>query len=168
MIDTLLIGYGNIDREDDGAGWHIVSRVAARQGVEFPCDPSLECEAEGGGIHYLVTLQLIPEYAELIASARRVCFIDAHTGVYPQEIHIQDVRPVFQNSPLTHHMTPETCLSLAVELFGGRPEAILVSARGYRFGFSRSLSEETERAVNQAAEWISTWLRTPGYQVLRP
>ena len=28
MDKTLVIGYGNVDRQDDGAAWHILARLA--------------------------------------------------------------------------------------------------------------------------------------------
>ena len=33
---TLIIAYGNRDREDDGAGWHILDKLAHRLGLEAP------------------------------------------------------------------------------------------------------------------------------------
>lgn len=103
-------------------------------------------------------LQLTPEFAEIIAGYQRVCFVDAHTGNIPDEINVVEVKGEFQRSPFTHHMTPATCLAMAQSLYGGSPEAILVSVRGYEFGFVQSLSARTQELADQAARRIYDWL----------
>ena len=35
-MDALVIGYGNIDRQDDGVAWHVLREVASRLKVNFP------------------------------------------------------------------------------------------------------------------------------------
>ena len=69
-----------------------------------------------------------------------------------------ELKGEYQHSPFTHHMTPSTCLAMAQTLYGGSPEAILVSVRGYEFGFTQSLSARTELLVEQAAQIIYAWL----------
>jgi Ni,Fe-hydrogenase maturation factor len=71
-----------------------------------------------------------------------------------------EISAQFQASPFTHHMTPETCLSLSQALYGKAPEAVLVSVRGYQFGFENTLSARTaelaEIAVNQIWQWLQS------------
>jgi hypothetical protein len=55
-------------------------------------------------------------------------------------------------------MTPQTCLKLAETVFGHTPQAIVVSARGHQFGFSRALSKQTARLAEEAIEQITSWL----------
>ena len=98
--------------------------------------------------------------AEVMAGYQRVCFVDAHTGNIPDEIRMAAVKGEFQRSPFTHHMTPATCLSMAQTLYGGNPETILVSVRGYEFGFAQSLSGRTQALAERAAGSIYTWLVT--------
>ena len=59
------------------------------------------------------------------------------------ELSIRSLEPAFQRSPFTHHLTPDSLLSFAQTLYGRAPQAILVSIRGYHFGFSQELSPET-------------------------
>jgi len=47
---------------------------------------------------------------------------------------------------------------MAQSLYGGSPEAILVSVRGYEFGFVQSLSARTQELADQAARRIYDWL----------
>jgi len=158
---TLLLGYGNVDRQDDGLAWHILQKVAGNYALSF-VDPYEEIQNEDGKPHFLFQLQLVPEISELVAGYERVCFIDTHTGRIPEEVKLTNLQPGFQNSPFTHHMTPETILELASTLYGKRPEAILVSARGIEFGFSQSLSPQAAKNVDLAVELILKWLNDGG------
>jgi hydrogenase maturation protease len=156
---TLIIGYGNIDRQDDGVAWHILARLSQRLGRAVPT-PEEGFWPGGHYPHLLFALQLTPELAETLAIYQRVCFVDAHTGSVPEEVHLSRVLPEYQPSPLTHHMTPMTCLALCEALYGGSVEGILVSVRGYEFEFSRSLSSKTEVLCNKAVDRIWSWLQT--------
>ena len=158
---TLLLGYGNVDRQDDGLAWHIMQQIAGNFDLSI-IDPYEEIQNEEGKPHFLFQLQLFPEIAELVSSYDRVCFIDAHTGRIPEEVKKTILEPGYQRSPFTHHMTPETVLELASSLYGKAPEAILVSARGYEFGFSQSLSPQATDNVLQAATIIQEWLDNGG------
>jgi hydrogenase maturation protease len=159
LANILLVGYGNLDREDDGVAWHILSHLAEKRGaVVRDLDTFDEAPGDADGLHLLYTLQLTPELAEVVAGYDAVCFIDAHTGSYAEDVRVAHLEAGFQTSPFTHHMTPETCLALAKSLYGESPKAIVVSVRGYRFGFSRQLSQETAALALEAARRISAWL----------
>jgi hydrogenase maturation protease len=157
---TLIIGYGNPDRADDGVAWHILHMLAQRLGLPEP-------GADDEGLARLETspdllclLQLNPELAELIPQYERVCFVDAHTGAYPEDIRCETIEGEYLPSPFTHHMTPPTLLMLAQTLYGRAPRALVVSVRGYHFGFSDQLSPATAALAETAAEQIIAWLRT--------
>jgi hydrogenase maturation protease len=154
---TLLLGYGNPDREDDGVAWHILRAIALELGLPAPDsyeDPFPESEE----LEFTFSLQLTPEMAEEINSFEHVCFIDAHTGSIPEPVRLIAVDSEFQRSPLTHHLTPQSLLSICKTVYGGKPNAALLSVRGYRFLFSRELSEETLAFVPQAVELVLRWL----------
>lgn len=158
MESTLIIGYGNADRQDDGVAWHILRGLAHRLGREIPETPEEGLEPSGEPPHLMFVLQLTPELSETVAAYQRVCFVDAHTGNVPEEIKVAQLNSHFQASPFTHHLTPETCLALCETLYGHKPEAILVSVRGYEFGFSHELSAPTAALAQQAVESIMEWL----------
>ena len=107
----------------------------------------------------MFVLQLTPEMAEIIAAYKAVCFVDAHTGRVPDEVHVEILKPEFQSSPLTHHLTAESLLALAKSLYPAEPTAILVSGRGYQFGFSRDLSPETAKLAKKGVDYIWKWLK---------
>ena len=140
------------------------SRAVARQaGVAFPESPEEEIPlsplAFSEELRFHFSLQLLPEMAEMLAEYDQVCFIDTHTGSISESLRWEKVPAQYQNSPLSHHVTPATCLALASALYGKQPQSAFVSLRGHQFGFTRGLSPETQSLVPQAAQKILTWLR---------
>jgi len=157
--NTLIIGYGNADRQDDGAGWHILRNIAERLGLSAPEDPGESIEIEHETVDLLFDLQIYPELAELISHYERVCFVDAHTADIPEKISWIKLSPEYEKSPLTHHMSPKTLLSISKTIYDHVPDAILVSVRGYSFQFERELSEKTAVLVEQATKKIWDWIQ---------
>jgi hydrogenase maturation protease len=157
----LFLGYGNPDREDDGVAWHILCAIATKLGLEVPTSYEEEFP-QSDNIDFSFQLQLTPEMAEDISAYEFVCFFDAHTGSIPEEVRLIDVKSDFQRSPLTHHLTPQSLLSICETICGKKPDAVLLSVRGYYFRFSRQLSEETEPLVAQAVDMVWDWLSANG------
>jgi len=154
---VLIIGYGNPDREDDGIAWHILKALTVKLGLTSP--GSYEDEfPQFESIDFAFYLQLTPEMAEDIAAYMYVCFVDAHTGSIPRPVRLINVNSEFQHTPFTHHLTPQSLLSLCETIYGKKPDAALVSVLGHRFLFTRQLSEETSALVPQAVDLIWDWL----------
>jgi len=155
---TLLLGYGNPDREDDGVAWHILRALIIKMGLPAPA--SYEDEfPKSSQIDFSFYLQLTPEMAEEIAAYDYVCFVDAHTGNIPESARLLDIHSDFQRSPFTHHLTPQSLISICETLYNRKPEAALLSVRGYQFLFSRQLSKTTLTLVPQAVDLVWEWLR---------
>jgi hydrogenase maturation protease len=153
----LIIGYGNPDREDDGVAWHILRALTIKLGLASP--ESYEDEfAEHTLIDFAFHLQLTPEMAEDISAYQYICFVDAHTGNIPEPVRLIHVECEFQASPFTHHLTPQSLLSMCETIYEKKPDAVLLSVLGHRFLFTRQLSEETAQLVPQAVELIWHWL----------
>lgn len=161
MADTLVIGYGNADRQDDGVGWHILKNLAERIGHTVPDDPGADIDIESEIVDLTFILQIYPELAETISHYKRVCFVDAHTADISEKISWIDLTPEYEKSPLTHHMSPKTVLSISATIYDKVPEAILVSVRGFRFQFERELSPQTAALAESAAERIWDWINHP-------
>lgn len=157
-LRILVAGYGNYDREDDGVAWHILERLAKRIGQPLDTTPDEFEFKPGNDIDLMYSLQLYPEMAELLTGYSRVCFIDAHTGAVPEDVHIEELSPLHQSSPFTHHLTAATLLNLVENIYHTRPEALLISVRGYSFRFARQLSPATSLLADQAVERIAEWL----------
>lgn len=160
MKSTLIIGYGNPDRQDDGAAWYILSQLASRFGCEDIPSTDEGLEPNDCAPAFIFSLQLMPELAETISRFARVCFVDAHTENIEAPLQFTPIDSAFQPSPLTHHMTPQTTLSIAETLYGHVPVAILCSVRGYEFGFEATLSPRTQELADQAVAQIEAWVRS--------
>lgn len=158
LQSTLILGYGNPDREDDGVAWHILRKIADQLGKPLPESYQDSFFSNERTPDFLFVLQLTPELAENIAEYERVCFVDAHTGALAEDLNIQQVDAHFQSSPLTHHMTAQTLISFVNTLYNKRINALLVSVRGYQFRFMTSLSDATSTLAEQAAAAIIQWL----------
>jgi Ni,Fe-hydrogenase maturation factor len=164
---NLLVGIGNLDRQDDGVAWHVLSRLALKLGqtidLENVCETislsqNIMNESDGPIVEYLFTLQLTPEQVDIVSAFDRVCFVDAHTGKIPDDIQFSALNPHYQSSPFTHHMTPETLLALTQALYNKIPISVLISIRGFEFGFSSQLTPATNRLADQAVDIVLDWL----------
>ena len=155
---TLIIGYGNFDRQDDGLAWHVLKEVRKLLDGDAPESVPEYFDRDGDTV-FVFKLQLLPEDAEEIARFERVCFIDAHTGAVPEPVHVEQLLSAWQHSPLTHHLTPNSLLSMIQAVYGKSLPAILVSVRGYEFEFTNSLSGRSALLVPQAANIIYNWIK---------
>lgn len=155
LLKSLILGFGNPDRGDDGVAWYILSEIAGHFNTSLR-EEQIECclVQLNNEIDIWFNLQLIPEISEQLAYYNRAVFVDAHTVDIKEDIRIIDIKPEFQNSPFTHHLTPSSCLSLTKLLFGKYPESKLVSVRGFSFEFTDKLSTKTQSLANQAIEII--------------
>ena len=159
MNRILIIGFGNPDREDDCVAWHILRALTVNLGLPAPASYEDEFPVNDK-LDFAFYLQLTPEMAEEIAAYERVCFVDAHTGDIPGPVRMIPVESEFQRSPFTHHLTAQSLVSMCETLYQKKPEAVLLSVRGYRFLFTRELSAETAALVPEAIRLIEAWLET--------
>ncbi|MCZ2127380.1 MAG: hypothetical protein LC099_06350 [Anaerolineales bacterium] len=158
MKKFLFLGYGNPDREDDGVAWHILRELTVKLGLpaptsyddDFPSTPNAD---------FAFHLQLTPEMAEDVAEYEHVCFADAHTGNIAEEVRLIEIDSDFQKSPFTHHLTPQSLLSICETLYRRKPDSALLSVRGYQFLFSRELSPQTAALAPQAVESAWAWMK---------
>lgn len=155
MAHTLFLGYGNPDRGDDGAAWHILKNLFYENGkfeidlFDFDITPLNE------KIDVWFNFQLLPELSEMIIKYQQAVFIDAHTGEIKDDLNFQEIKPVYQNSPFTHHMTPPSLLALSESIYGIYPKSWLVSVRGFDFKFEQSLTPQTSALCDQAVNLIN-------------
>ena len=137
-MTTLIIGYGNPLREDDGAGWYVADRVAERL---------------GDAARVLRLHQLTPDLAADVAAADLVVFVDARVVEIERGVLVEPVEPA--DSPArSHYCAPATLLATAQLLFGRAPTAWLVSIPAFALGFGEALTPSTRDAADEAVGTI--------------
>ena len=149
-VKTLILGYGNGSRRDDGVGWFVVERLEAL---------SL------GGVEFMTAHQLEVDHAEVISRFDNVIFVDAAVPQSPKPINATVVQPRFQSHAVAHYLTPSDLVSLSDTLYGHVPRAFLFSIRGSNFGFGVGLSSATEgwglEVVQRIQQLVAEWTHPP-------
>jgi len=135
MPHTLIVGYGNALRGDDGAGY-----IAAELLRERLRDPGIEVVSQH---------QLTPELMESISQVALVVFIDASISGPSGKVHRIPLRPAPACARFTHHATPESLLAGAQALYGHTPEAVLYTIPGRSFDTGDELTPSVRQAVDQ-------------------
>lgn len=151
---TLVIGYGNLDRGDDGVAYHVVNALRQRLGQRLLSEDETGLEELGGQTDSVLLTQLVPELVHTMANYQQVIFVDAHVQEGVPELYCAPVSPEGAPSSFSHHMTPAVLLALLRTILHAEPKGHIVSIRGYDFGFHRLLSDAAARMVQPAVECI--------------
>ncbi|MFB3926800.1 MAG: hydrogenase maturation protease [Syntrophales bacterium] len=151
MDRSLIIGFGNIDRADDGVAWHIVNSLRRRLGEKRLDEDNTGLEELGSHVDSVFLTQLAPELIDTLAGYCRVIFVDAHIDEGMDDLYCSSVPPESAPPVLSHHVTPAMLLALTCALHGRAPAGYLVSVRGYDFDFGRGLSARSRELVEPAA-----------------
>jgi len=154
----IIMGYGNPDRGDDGVAFYIINRLLSVNGLLSMDLFSQEIIPLNSTTDLWFNLQLLPEVANILGNYETALFIDAHTSEINEEIQFIEIDAIYQTSPFTHHISPQTCLAITKEIFGKAPKSYLVSILGTEFQFTTHLSQKTnslaDMAINQILEMI--------------
>ncbi len=151
---TLVIGYGNLDRADDGVAYHVVNGLRRRLGQKALAENENGLDTLGGQVDSVLLTQLVPELIHTLADYQQLIFVDAHVCESAQDLYCTAVSPGLAPSSFTHQMTPALLLALLRTLLNIEPVGYIVSIRAHDFGFHRCLSEATARMVQPAVEHI--------------
>lgn len=143
MTKTLVIGYGNTLRGDDGAG-------IAAVGILKNDYPHFD---------FLTLHQLTIELTETILNYNAVYFIDASVDV--SEVTQINLQPEISKEILhTHIVTPQNLLNTCLYLYGKVPgKTILFHIPAYQFGFSEELSVSTQEKMRELLRILVTPLQ---------
>jgi hydrogenase maturation protease len=149
-MKTLILGYGNTLRKDDGLG------VYAAQ--------ALDQLTLSGDVEIRTCQQLSPELSPLLAQVDHAVFIDAaldSRGDMPGTIRTRTLKPrTSQPGSITHHFDPETLLAMAETLYGHAPQAMLFSVTAASFDLEEGLSPEVLAVLPILVEKIKKYLFT--------
>lgn len=151
---TLVIGYGSLDRGDDGVAYHVINSLRRRLGQEILSEDDTGLENLGALIDSIFLVQLAPEIMDVLAGYNRVIFVDAHVYENVDALYCTPVLPEYTPATFTHHIGPAMILALLKALYHREPAGYIVSIRGYDFDFHRNLSADTKALVEPAVEYI--------------
>lgn len=140
---TLVIGYGNPGRLDDGLG------PALAEALENIGLPDVTVDSD---------YQLTVEDAALVAQHQTVIFADAAVkGREP--FFFRRLEPVSALSFSSHSLDPVNVLALAEEMFGARVAGYALGIRGYEFNeFGERLSPQAQQNLALAVSFLSSIL----------
>jgi hydrogenase maturation protease len=154
MTRTLVIGFGSIDRGDDGIAYHVINTLRLSLGQPILAEDETGMEELGKPIDSIFLVQLAPELMEVMAGYDQVIFVDAHVLENVENLHCVPVLPEYTPATITHHMGPSMFLALLKALYHREPIGHLVSIRGFNFDFHRNLSETSKALVEPAVDYI--------------
>ncbi len=144
MKTTLVYGYGNPGRQDDGLGAAFIQKMERWIQQEERNEFVTDCN-----------YQLNIEDAELISTVDRVIFVDA--SIEPIEtfaftsIDPDPARVEFS----MHAVSPAFVVDLCRKMFGKAPEAWLLHIKGYEWDFKEELSLTASENLNEAFTFLT-------------
>jgi len=148
LSDFWIIGYGNLQRRDDGIGAHIVKRL----------QPLFEHRKN---VHLLVFHQLEPDIVDTLKNADTLVFVDATVDALTEGRQWVEVQPELNTMPfLMHETAPAFILGLLQCLYRRHPETWMVSVAGKDFSFGSGLSSEAQKRAEQVIGEIAEFVLT--------
>jgi hydrogenase maturation protease len=154
MLKTLIIGFGNLDRADDGVAFYVINALRRRIGQTPLSEDVTGLENLGNQVDAIFLAQLAPELVDIMKDYDEICFVDAHVYEEAEDLHCTPVIPEEAALTFTHHMTPAMLLALLQALYQHQVAGYLVSIRGYDFDFHRDLSSLTQGQMDPAVQYI--------------
>jgi hydrogenase maturation protease len=147
-LSTLIIGYGNPLRRDDGVGLAAAQQLA--NDLDIP------------GVQVVACHQLTPELAEPISRTSRVIFIDACDGAHPGQVLCRSVLRDSESAPaFVHHLTPAALLACAYALYHSNPaEALVMTVNGACFEYGEGLTPLVAAALPAVTTMLAVILNT--------
>jgi hydrogenase maturation protease len=145
-MTTLVVGYGNTLRGDDGVGYLMAEQAAT---WELPNVTTIACH------------QLTPELAANMAECDRVIFIDATPPGMQTEVVWRSLSPSDAPRLDAHRSDPADLLRLTAQLYGTSPSAQHLLLPTAEMGFSETLSAIAQTGLAAAASQLRECLTTP-------
>jgi hydrogenase maturation protease len=140
---TVVLGYGNPGRQDDGLGPALASAIDALGLPDVTVDEAY---------------QLNIEDAATLAEHEKVLFVDASkVGAEPYEIKKLTAAETISFS--THSVGPESVLAICEESFNRVPEAWILAIRGYDFALEEGLTPRAEKNLEKALAFVQPLIR---------
>jgi hydrogenase maturation protease len=151
---TIIIGYGNIDRADDGVAFAVINELRRQLGQKMLDEGNTGLDELNDENDSIFLSQLVPEIMELLTGYNKIIFVDAHIGSDLEDLSCSPVLAQYVSSSFTHHMTPSALLAFLKTMYQCEPEAYMISVRGYDFDFKRTFSPRVQALIQPAVNAI--------------
>jgi hydrogenase maturation protease len=136
----IILGIGNIGRQDDGLGWLFLDFLK-------------EEGTANTDIEYRYQLQI--EDAELICHYNKVIFVDATKNNTTNGFSFEVCKPSGKFSFSTHALVPETILFLANKLYQHNPKAFVLGIQGYQWNLKNGLTIKANYNFDKAKAYFN-------------
>lgn len=145
---TLIIGYGNPSRGDDGLGPAAIAELERRAAQR----------TDWGAVDLVTDFQLQVEFVTDLADRQRIVFIDAAaSGAEPFAFGLLEAK--HDGSVTTHALSPAALLTVYRRFHGDdAPPAFLLGIRGYAFELGEPLSARAQDNLDAAIAMLDQWL----------
>ena len=148
--NTLIIGYGNTLRNDDGVGYRLAERIATLSLL---------------GLEVLASHQLTPDLAEAIAKVNLVIFADASADTSLKQVTVKNLGVEMVEFSSSHSCHPSYLLQLAKTLYGYSPKAYWLMLPCADFGLGETLSAKARQSQRDAFTIIQYLLLEHNFKV---
>jgi len=148
MKKTLIYGYGNAGRQDDGLGERFIQLMDEWIGKEKIENVFTDCN-----------YQLNIEDAATIADYETVIFVDASVEDI-ENFKLEKVVPNDATIEFTMHaVSVSYVLDLCRKIYNKQPETYVMHIKAYEFEFVEELTLKAEENLNAAFEFIKMFMR---------
>ena len=148
MKDTsnkLLIGIGNVGRNDDGLAWKFLDRFKDSIPDDWEC---------------VYRYQLNVEDADLIGKYDMVVFVDAFNEKLRHGYLMEECFAAAGFEYTTHALNPCTVLALCNNLYQMKPKTFVLKIQGYEWDLKEGLSEQAQINLDKAVKFFEHKLFT--------
>lgn len=146
-LNTIIIGYGNPGRQDDGLGPVFINQLTQQLS-----------EKDRRQLMLQSNYQLTVEDAYDILEFDQVIFVDASVNAQAPYAFIE-ITETNSGGMGSHSLTPNAVIRLCETLYGKAPKAFVLAIKGYEFEqFDEHLSSKANTNMLAAVEFLITFL----------
>ena len=139
---TLIFGFGNMGRQDDGLGVMLATYIKTLNIKNVDVDMNYQLNAED---------------ALKVSEYDRVIFADASVAI-EDSFELQRLAAESCIAFSTHAMSPGSILAMAEQLYQKSPECFVLHIRGYEWEFGAPLTEQAKDNLELTKAYIENYL----------
>ena len=148
MNKTLIYGYGNPGRQDDGIGARFVELM--NEWIE---------KEKLTGIYTDCNYQLNIEDSALVAEYDKVIFVDASVVEEVESYKLEKVEPNSATIEFTMHaVSTAYVIDLCQKIYHKTPEAYVLHIKAYEFDFIEELTPKAKENLNAAFLYMKDFI----------